>query len=189
MAVVRRDARYYAASGGGLTVSGGEPTAQYAFCAALLGAAKAERIHTCLETCGALDWQRLEALRPTVDVFLYDYKATDPTRHVALTGIGPDLPFANLVRLLEAGASVRLRCPLVPGVNDQTDHLAAIAGLGRRFPLLAIDLIPFHELGMGKYDDLGRPRPALGTRAPAPDETAAWLDSIRRAGAPQASLV
>jgi pyruvate formate lyase activating enzyme len=188
MEVVRRDARYYAASGGGLTVSGGEPTAQYSFCADLLSAAKADRIHTCLDTCGALDWPRLDALRPSVDVFLYDYKATDSARHRALTGIEPDLPFANLARLQEVGATVRLRCPLVPGVNDDLEHLAAIAELGRRFPRLAIDLMPFHEVGVGKYDDLGRPRPRLSTHVPSPAETAAWLDLLHNGGAPQASL-
>jgi pyruvate formate lyase activating enzyme len=188
MAVVRRDARYYAESGGGLTVSGGEPTAQYTFCAALLGAAKAEDIHTCLDTCGALDWPRLDALRPSVDVFLYDYKATDPARHRALTGIEPDLPSANLARLLEAGASVRLRCPLVPGVNDDAKHLTAIGALGRRWPRLAIELMPYNEAGEGKYDDLGRPRPELATHVPVSAEIAAWLDSVHGAGAPQADL-
>ena len=126
MAVVRRDARYFVASGGGLTVSGGEPTAQYAFCAALLGAARAEGIHTCLDTCGALDWPRLDALRALVDVFLYDFKATGRDRHLALTGIEPDLPLSNLTLLLETGASLRLRCPVVPGVND-----APVASLGQ----------------------------------------------------------
>jgi pyruvate formate lyase activating enzyme len=188
MAVVRRDTRFYAASGGGLTVSGGEPTAQYAFCAALLGAAKAEGIHTCLDTCGELDWPRLDALRSSVDLFLYDYKATDPARHRALTGVAPDRVFANLARLLEAGAPVCLRCPLVPGVNDDPGHVAAIAELGRRWPRLAIDIMPYHDVGGGKYDDLGRPRPDLGSHPPAPAEIAAWLDSLHGAGAVQAAL-
>jgi pyruvate formate lyase activating enzyme len=188
MAVVRRDVRYYAESGGGLTVSGGEPTAQYDFCRALLAAAREEGIHTCLDTCGALDWPHLDALRPLVDVFLYDYKATGSARHSALVGIPPDLPLANLTRLLGAGANVRLRCPLVPGVNDDPEHLGAIAALGRQHPRLAIDLMPYHEVGLAKYDDLGRPRPKLDTHMPSPNETAAWLDALHRAGALQAAL-
>jgi pyruvate formate lyase activating enzyme len=188
MAVVRRDARFYAASGGGLTVSGGEPTAQYAFCATLLGAAKAEGIHTCLDTCGALEWPRLDALRPDVDVFLYDYKATGPDRHRMLTGIAPDLPLANLSRLLKAGASVRLRCPLIPGVNDDREHLSAIAALGQRWPGLAIELMPYHEAALGKYDDLGRPRPALGTHVPVSAEIATWLGALHCGGALRAAL-
>ncbi|MDF3059484.1 MAG: Pyruvate formate-lyase activating enzyme [Rariglobus sp.] len=188
MAVVRRDARFYAASGGGLTISGGEPTAQYDFCSALLAAAHGEGIHTCLDTCGALDWPRLDALCAHVDVFLYDYKATAAGTHRALTGIEPGLPHANLRRLLAAGATVRLRCPLIPDANAAPDHLDAIAALGRDYPAMAIDLMPYHEIGAGKYDDLGRPRPALETRVPAAGETAAWLDTLHSAGAAQAAL-
>src|ERR1022692_2235381 len=147
-----------------------------------------DALRPALAPCGALDWPRLDALRPDVDVFLYDYKATDPARHRALTGIEPDLPFANLARLLEAGASVRLRCPLVPGMNDDAEHLGAIAELGRRWPKLAIELMPYHEAGEAKYGDLGRPRPELSTHVPGPAEIAAWLDSLHGAGAPQAAL-
>jgi len=73
-------------------------------------------------------------------------------------------------------------------VNDDFGHLAAIAALARGFPQLAIDVMPYHDTGMGKYDDLGRPRPALGTHVPDPAETAAWLDSLHRNGALQAAL-
>ncbi|MEX1117136.1 MAG: radical SAM protein [Akkermansiaceae bacterium] len=188
MAIVRRDDRFYATSGGGLTVSGGEPTAQYEFCTALLAAAKAEKIHTCLDTCGALDWPRLDALRPFVDVFLYDYKATDAARHSALTGIPHELPHANLQRLLATGANVRLRCPLVPGVNDDAEHLAAIAALGRKNPALTIDVMPYHDVGAGKYDDLARQRPSLDSHVPTPVEISGWLKTLHDAGAATAAV-
>ena len=161
MAVVRRDARFYEASGGGLTVSGGEPTAQYEFCSTLLRAARDEGYHTCLDTCGAIDWPRLDALRSVVDLFLYDFKASGSGRHRDLTGIAPDLPHANLHRLLEAGAAVLLRCPIVPGINDQEEHLEAIAELGRAFPTLTVDLLPYHAVGSAKYEDLGRAAPDI----------------------------
>lgn len=188
MEAVRRDRAFYRTSGGGLTISGGEPTAQYAFCAALLDAAKAEGIHTCLDTCGAIDWPRLDALRAKVDVYLYDYKATDPELHRELTGIASALPHANLRRLLATGATVRLRCPLLPGVNDDAEHLAAIAALGRCYPTLAIDLMAYHDIGAGKYDDLGRVRPALDTHVPTPSEIEVWRETLHAAGAPQAAL-
>ena len=188
MAAVRRDRAFYRASGGGLTISGGEPTSQYAFCSALLAAAKAEGIHTCLDTCGAIDWPRLDALRTHVDVFLCDYKATDPDLHRELTGIAPALPHANLKRLLEKGAAVRLRCPLLPGVNDDAGHLAAIAALGRRYPALTIDLMAYHDIGAGKYDDLGRARPALATHVPTEADKQAWLTVLHSAGATQVAL-
>jgi pyruvate formate lyase activating enzyme len=73
-------------------------------------------------------------------------------------------------------------------VNADSGHLDAIATLGRGFPRLAIDIMPYHDAGMGKYDDLGRPRPALDTHVPDPAEIAAWLDSLRRNGALQAAL-
>jgi pyruvate formate lyase activating enzyme len=188
MAVVRRDARYYAASGGGITLSGGEPTAQFEFCLAILAAAKAVDIHTCLDTCGLVSWSRLDVLRRFVDVFLFDYKATDPERHLALTGVAPGLPHGNLIHLLECGENVRLRCPLIPRVNDTEAHLAAIAGFGRRHPRLPIDVLPYHETGASKYSDLGRDGPDLGSHVPMPDETAAWLAAIHANGAPQAVL-
>jgi len=188
MAVVRRDRVFYRSSGGGLTISGGEPTAQYAFCAALLRAAKAEGIHTCLDTCGALDWPRLDALRRDVDVFLYDYKATDPALHRKLTGIAAALPHENLERLLKAGATVRPRCPLLPGVNDDSAHLAAITETGRRYPGLMIDLMAYHDIGDGKYDDLGRSRPALATHVPTEADKQSWLSVLHSAWAAQVAL-
>lgn len=188
MTVVRRDARFYAASGGGLTISGGEPTAQYDFCAALLAAAKAENIHTCLDTCGVVAWSRLDALRPLVDMFLYDYKVTGVAAHRALTGVDPDLVIGNLERLLALGANVHLRCPLVPNVNDSAEHLAAIASFGRRYPNLAIELMPYHDSGKGKYEDLGRLPPSLPTHVPRPAEIAAWVQELRDQGAPQLTL-
>lgn len=183
MAIVRRDKPFYAASGGGMTVSGGEPTQQYEFCAALLAAARAESLHTCLDTCGGVDWPRLEQLMPHVSLFLYDYKATAPEEHRALTGVDNRLIQENLRRLLAAGAAVRLRCPLLPDVNATPAHLAAIAALGREFPALAIDLMPYHATGESKYDDLDQTRPVLPTHIPTAEEITAWAEALRAAGA------
>lgn len=161
MAVVRRDRRYYEASGGGLTLSGGEPTAQYEFCMALLTAARAEGIATCLDTCGQIPWGQLERLRPLVDVFLFDYKATGADLHRALTGVEPTLILANLRRLLAAGSRVILRCPLVPGLNATPEHDEAIIHLQTEFPALTVERLPYHSWGEAKYDDLGRARPQI----------------------------
>jgi pyruvate formate lyase activating enzyme len=161
LATVLRDRRYYATSGGGLTISGGEPTAQFAFCTALLAAARAEGIHTCLDTCGAFSADRLTVLRPLVDTWLFDYKATGFAHHRELTGVDNTRILANLRALLESGADVRLRCPLVPGVNDTPEHRGAIHALATEFPHLAVDELTYHTWGEAKYDDLGRPRPQI----------------------------
>jgi pyruvate formate lyase activating enzyme len=160
-------------------VAGGEPTVQFAFCRALLQAARAEGIHTCLDTCGAVAWERLEALLPWVSLFLYDYKATGDDSHRALTGVDTSLVHGNLRRLLERGAAVRLRCPLVPGVNDNTAHLAAIRALRAEFPGLEADVMAYHDIGNPKYADLGRPVPDLRTRLPRPEEIARWREALK----------
>ena len=187
MAEVLRDAAFYARSGGGLTLSGGEPLAQPGFAAALLHAAHARGIHTCLDTSGYAPRHVLERVAGDVDLFLYDYKATDPARHRALTGVGPDRIVANLDWLCRHGAQVVLRCPLVPGVNDGPEHLAGIAALSGRHPgLAAVHVLPYHALGRDKAERLGV-RNALAD-LPTTDEgtVAGWLDALHRLGCTRA---
>ena len=182
MAIVRADRDYYEVSGGGLTISGGEPTRQYEFCLALLQAARAEGIHTCLDTCGAIDWPRLDALRPHVSLFLYDYKAANDQEHRRLTGISNDRVHENLRSLLAAGSPLRLRCPLVPGVNDSDSHLAAIAALTLEFPETPVDIMPYHGSGLHKYADLGLEAPDIETHPPDEEDFARWKAFLHPAG-------
>jgi pyruvate formate lyase activating enzyme len=181
LAAVRRDAAYYAASGGGLTLSGGEPTAQPAFCLALLRLARAGGIHTCLETCGAAPRATLLAMAPSVDLFLFDCKATGPA-HRELTGSAAGPVRANLRALVAAGARVLLRCPLVPGVNDTDEHLRAIAALSRDLPGLAgVELLPYHRAGESKPAQLGLAAP-VPPRLPTPADEARWRRRLTAAG-------
>jgi pyruvate-formate lyase-activating enzyme len=137
MAIVERDRAYYDRSGGGLTLSGGEPLAQFGFARELLEAARNAGIHTCVETCGALPQKCFGELLPLVDVFLFDYKATDPVLHRELTGVDNRLIISNLHWLLEQGAQLVLRCPLVPGINDQPEHLRPLRRSPRANPCAA----------------------------------------------------
>ena len=153
---VLRDRAFYAASGGGLTVSGGEPLLQPDFTAALLRAAKAEGLHTALETSGYAPWRHVEPLLAAVDLFLYDIKETDPARHAELTGVPNGPILENLRSLRDRGARIALRCPIVPGCNDREDHFAGIAALAdERPPLAEIELLAYHPLGRGKAARLG----------------------------------
>ena len=189
LALVLRDRAFYACSGGGMTLSGGEPMAQFEFTLALLQAARGEGLHTCMETSGHATSERFEAVLPCVDLFLFDLKHADPLRHRALTGVSNEQIFGNLDLLVRRGASVVLRCPLVPGINDSADDLAAIAGLHRRYPSIqGIDLLPYHALGRGKAAQLGRAWP-LG-EIPDPDEAskARWLTTLRGLGCTAAKL-
>ena len=129
MADVRRDLSYYAASGGGLTLTGGEPLAQADFCVELLARAKSEGIHTCVETSGCAPRGVIERILPYVDLFLYDFKASGDGEPRRLTGTPEELTLANLALIIERGVPLWLRCPLVQGVNDTPDHLRRIAQL------------------------------------------------------------
>ena len=179
MAEVVKDRAFYSSSGGGLTISGGEPTMQVAFCLALLQAAKAAGISTCVETCGFAPRESYAALLPLTDLFLFDYKATDPARHAALTGAPNELILGNLRWLHAQGAAIRLRCPLIPGVNDDAAHLRAIAALSVELPRLrGVEILPYHEGGAGKYERLGRARPLLAAVAPHPAIQAGWRETL-----------
>lgn len=145
-------------AGGGVTLSGGEPLRQPAFAAALLTAARAEGIHTVIETSGYAPWSACAAVLPVTDSFLFDIKETDPARHRACTGVDNARILANLRRLHDAGASITLRLPLIPGLNDRSEHLAAVDALVNSLPRLAsVEHLPYHPLGRSKLARFGLP--------------------------------
>jgi glycyl-radical enzyme activating protein len=182
LALVERDRVYYVRSGGGLTLTGGEPLAQVEFTRALLEGARQRGIHTCVETCGAVPWTAFEAIRDRVDLFLYDLKATGEAQHRRLTGAPPAPILANLERLLAGGAAVRLRCPLVPGLNDDRAHLEAVAALARRHPDLDVEVLPFHETGRHKHARYGTVDPLPTLRSAGEDHRRRWCEDLRALG-------
>jgi pyruvate formate lyase activating enzyme len=156
MKEVRRDRAFYATSGGGLTICGGEPLAQIDFTVALLSAARDEGLHRCVETSGFASWGRFRTMLPLVDLFLFDFKETDPQRHTEFTGQSNEIIVQNLRALHNAGARIQLQCPIVPGYNDREDHFAGIAALARSLPNLAgVQLLPYHPLGKSKLERFG----------------------------------
>jgi pyruvate formate lyase activating enzyme len=162
MRIVLRDRIYYEESGGGLTLSGGEPTLQFDFCRALLRAAREHGLHTCLDTSGHNSQQAFVELLPLVDLFLFDYKLTDSDAHLRWTGAGNELILSNLDFLYRSGAKIVLRCPLLPGINDNEEHFKGIAAMNQKYPgLQGIEILPYHDTGDYKYGLLGMdsPRP------------------------------
>ena len=156
MASVRKDKAFYDNSGGGVTISGGEPLAHFAFTRDLLAAAKAEGIHTAVETSGFAPRERIESLLPLVDLWLWDVKAP-PSLHEKLVGCPAESILDNLAFIAAHGAAIVLRCPLVPNVNDSDESLANIAHLAETTPgVRRIDIEPYHPLGEGKCRRLGR---------------------------------
>jgi len=184
---VLRDADYYRRSVGGLTLSGGEPLAQFRFAQALLRAAKQHGLHTCLDTSGQVSRRKLAEVVEDVDLFLYDYKATDSAEHRRLTGVSNQQIRANLDYLYNRGARIVLRCPLIPGVNDSPAHLAGIADLDARYPdLVGLEIMAYHSWGRDKSARIGLPNPLADL--PTTDEAtkAGWLASLRDLGCTRA---
>jgi glycyl-radical enzyme activating protein len=146
-----RDKAYFDASGGGLTISGGEPLAQPTLCLALLKRARAEGIHTCIETSGYASKEVLLEIAAETDLFLYDYKATGCDAYRESCGVDDARILENLAALSAIGKPVVLRCPIVPGVNDTEAHLRRIAGLSNEHgSILGVDVLFYHDGGRAK---------------------------------------
>jgi pyruvate formate lyase activating enzyme len=166
---VMRDAPFYRRSGGGVTISGGEPLVHHLFTLALLRESKSRGVHTALDTSGFCPWEQLEGLKPYVDLFLYDVKHMDQERHIALTGIPNDRILDNLRRLDDTGRPVWVRVALIPGQNDEEANFHA---MGRFLSALKcverVEILRYLRLAESKYERMGCPYELKGL-GPPPD--------------------
>ena len=153
---VLRDRPVYERSGGGLTLSGGEPFFQPEFAFRLLQLAKEHRLHTAVETCGFASAETIRRAAGYTDLFLYDYKATGEALHQRLCGVSDRVILSNLSLLNTLHAEVILRCPIVPNYNDTEAHIHAIGALaGDHICIRQVHLEPYHRLGVDKARRLG----------------------------------
>lgn len=160
MDIVLRDCTFYRRSGGGMTLSGGEPLFQPHMALALLSLAKSAGLHTCVETSGYVNTSVLESAALVTDLFLFDLKECDSIRHQTWTGQDNTQILDNLSRLDKAGSRLRLRCPLIPGCNMRQDHYEGIAGIANNLKHIErIDLEPYHPFGLEKRKSLGMSAP------------------------------
>jgi pyruvate formate lyase activating enzyme len=157
---VLRDRAFYR-TGGGVTASGGEPSLQWEFVAALFDSLKKEGIHTCLDTCGFGKRSRFLALAERTDLFLWDIKHTDGDEHRRLTG-APLRPILENLRAVDAaGGRTRLRSVIVENVTDAEEHADAVAALATSLRNCeGVDLLPYHPFGIAKAENLGLTRHA-----------------------------
>ncbi len=154
---VSRDRAFWEQSGGGLTVSGGEPLAQPEFLLALLETCTRQGVHTVVDTCGYAPWVDFERILPHVNLFLYDVKLIDDVRHQRYTGVSNQLILKNLSALDQAGGRVRLRFPVIPGITDGEANVYAIGELAAGLSNLeGIDLLPYHHIAVEKYRRLDK---------------------------------
>jgi pyruvate formate lyase activating enzyme len=149
---IEKDIIFYDESGGGVTFSGGEPLMQPAFLLSLLSASGNRGIHRAVDTSGFAPPALIEETARSTDLFLYDLKHLDPEIHRRLTGVSNALILENLRSLSAGSVKIRVRIPLLPGINDDPSNLDAtggfLASLPRRHP---VDLLPFHNRALGKY--------------------------------------
>ena len=171
MAEVEADRVFFDDSGGGVTFSGGEPLSQPAFLGALLAAARAARLSTAVDTCGAAARDQLLALAPLVDVFLFDLKTTDAARHLAYTGVPLAPILANLAALGDVHANIWLRVPIVPGYTDDEASLAETARIAATTPgVRRVHLLPYHRTGAAKFLRLDKTYALEGVAPPSEGE-------------------
>lgn len=184
-----RDLHFFTRSGGGITLSGGEPMSQFYGVMETLKLAKGAGLHTCLDTCGQAPLSRYREVLPYVDLFLWDFKATGSEDHSRLTGVNGVRIEENLRSLYNDGADIRLRCPLIPGVNDTQEHLSKIAQLSIEMPLLnGIDLMPYHSLARDKAAKVGKVQEGLPTESASQEDISNWLSRLADLGCTRASV-
>ncbi len=170
---------FFAHSGGGVTLTGGEVTAQPDFAAAILDGCRSAGIHSAIETSGACSWDRLERLADRADLVLYDLKLIDPAQHRRWCGTDNAAILDNARRL--AGRDVQVRVPLIPGITDTPANLDAIFAFMRQASLGRAALLPYNPSAGAKYEWLGLPYDLAGEPQP-PQTLAALADQARRAG-------
>jgi pyruvate formate lyase activating enzyme len=167
MAEVLCDRQFYTNSGGGVTLSGGEPVLQTSFSRAILEQCRADHIHTAIETAGNYLWEMVEALLPFTDLVMMDIKHLDPVKHRAATGASNHRILENARRLAGTTRPLLFRTPVVPTVNDSEAELRAIAlfiqeliearytAAGEDAAPITYELLKFHKLAGDKYRSLG----------------------------------
>ena len=178
LSLAEKDRLFYEESGGGVTLSGGEPTAQPEFSLELLKGCKQRGFHTVVDTCGQAPWDVWATLLPYVDMILYDLKEMDPARHQQGVGVSNALILDNLGRLARAGKSIIVRRPVIPGYNDDEASIHALARFVKELGTICeVDLLPYHRFGRGKYERLGMDYP-MGEEPSMKDEEVAGLRDI-----------
>lgn len=161
MQVVSRDSLFYANSGGGVTFGGGEPTVAGDFILALLKASYKDGYHTCVDTCGMCPTDQFKKIMELTELFLFDCKHMDDEVHTRITGHGNSQILTNLLEVLKSKIPVRIRVPLIPGLNDSDDNIIKLAKLMNKYNKYEVDIMPYHNFGQNKYNALQRSLPTM----------------------------
>ena len=189
MGRIRREKPYLTRSGGGVTIGGGEATCWSAFCRELIRLCHAEGIHTAIDSCGYPCTEKALAALDAADLVLFDLKGMDSTRHQENTGAGNEEILRTFEHLRATNKPVIVRAPLVPGYNDSPEELAALGRLLRESPNVErVDLMPYHEYGVSKYEEIGLAYPLAGKVEPYSQDQVRQLLEFFRAYHPNVQI-
>nr|CAO03077.1 1-methyl alkyl succinate synthase activase [Azoarcus sp. HxN1] len=184
MTIVEQDMLFYKNSGGGFTLSGGDPTAFPDFSETLLREAKRRELHTCMDTNGHCAWSVFERVMPHVDIFLLDLKHLDDGPHREMTGVTNRRVLENMASLVKANAEVWIRIPFIPQFSDQIDYHQRVADFLVELPgsIARVDIIPFHNFCQTKYQWLGRDWRYRNVEAIESSSLAPYLELYKKNG-------
>ena len=180
---VKKDKKFFENTGGGITISGGEPLSQQEFTAALAKEAKEQGIHVTVETSGFASKESVEKIAEYTDLFLFDYKVSDDELSEKLIGI-KDLNkiLENLDLIYSKKKDIIIRCPFIPKHNITEKHFRKIAELEKKYPdLLGIEILPYHNFGKNKADSIGD-KYEVEVKMPEDSEVDSWLVKLRELG-------
>ncbi len=177
---ILEDKPYYDNSSGGVTFSGGEAMLQIDFLEEIITLCKNKEIHTAVDTAGCVPWSYFERILKVTDLFLYDVKAADSTRHKQLTGVENQLILDNLYRLSDAGKEIIVRIPFIPGQNE--DQIEEIGKILRHLKIIKVEVMPYHKLGNSKYKALGLKYELNQTQTPAEETVDKAVAIIKKCG-------
>jgi pyruvate formate lyase activating enzyme len=169
---VRKDMPFYENSGGGVTISGGEPLSQSEFVLQLLMRLKAGGIHTALDTSGYAPYEVFERILPYTDLFLYDLKHMNNEQHKTVVGISNRLILENASRIAKAGGKMQIRIPVIPDFNDSEESIRETGKFCKSLgaAVTVVQLLPYHNLGVMKYYRLDDSKVVLEAEPPSDEK-------------------
>jgi len=180
--VVLQDRIFYKQSGGGVTISGGEPLVQIDFVEVLLKRLKEEGIATAIDTCGAVSFEVLERAAKYTDLFLYDIKLLDDQMHKEYIGVSNKIVIDNLIKLSKIHDNINLRMPVIEGINAEDSHIEETLRIIKDLNIEKINLLPYHDIAKHKYRKLGLNYDEDKMSKPSAEKMKAYKEMIEKAG-------
>lgn len=179
---VVKDKVFYDESGGGVTVSGGEPLVQIDFVEELMKKLKDEGIRTAVDTCGAVSFDILERAAKYADLFLYDLKLMDDEKHQKFMGVSNKNIIENLVKLAKIHNNINIRMPIIEGVNADVSHIEKVLELIEGLNIKKVNLLPYHDIAKHKYKKLDRTYEAEKMTVPSNEKMNSFKDMFAKRG-------